>query len=162
MGENTMLQDNLSKAVAIIASLAANENVKSLIKLLHDELGSSKEQFVWKTLDEYLHNNELTGEFKSAWLFVIRKNTPSKAHYHPNSTQYTAVIKGTGSCEIASIRSGLTNFNPNKLDTLYVIPKGTPHEFFPGSDDLIVISLHTCKAEELIEIDCSSGSSRNY
>lgn len=157
-----MSTNNLQKAVKLITSLAENENVKSSINQLKDELNNSKEQFVWKTLDEYLNNNDLADEFKSSWMFIIRKNTPSKAHYHPNSTQYTAVIGGTGSCEIGGIKSSLVNFDPQNTNTLFVIPKGTPHEFFPGSEDLIVISLHTCKADELIEIDCSSGNERNY
>lgn len=157
-----MSLNNLQTAIGLISSLAANENVKSSIKMLKDELKNSKEQFVWKTLDEYLSGGNLEDEFKSSWMFIIRKNTPSKAHYHPNSTQYTAVIGGTGSCEIDGIKSNLVNFDPNNTNTLYVIPNGTPHEFFPGGEDLIVISLHTCKAEELIEIDCSSGNERNY
>jgi len=157
-----MSTNNLQKAVKLITSLAENGNIKSSINQLKDELNNSKEQFVWKTLDEYLNNNDLADEFKSLWMFIIRKNTPSKAHYHPNSTQYTAVIGGTGSCEIGGIKSSLVNFDPQNTNTLFVIPKGIPHEFFPGDEDLIVISLHTCKADELIEIDCSSGNERNY
>ncbi len=87
-----MSLNNLQKATGLISSKAENENVKSSITLLKDELKNPKEQFVWKTLGEYLNNNELAEEFKSAWVFIIRKNTPSKAHYHPHSRKYTTVI----------------------------------------------------------------------
>ena len=123
---------------------------------------NSPEQFVWKTLNEYLTEQELESEFKSAWIFILRKNTPSEAHYHPNSTQYTAVIDGEGDFEQDGIKSTLHKFNTSAVETLYVINQGLPHEFFPGDKDSMVLSLHTVKAEDLIEINCAQGKERNY
>ncbi len=157
-----MPKNNISCASEIIGRLAINEKVGSSIAELKKELLHSSEQFVWKTLSEHFNEHDLKTEFKSAWLFVLRKNTPSHAHYHPNSTQYTAVIDGLGDCEIGGIKVSLQYFDPSKPDTLYVINRGVPHEFFPGDRDLVVLSLHTVSAEELIEITCSSGKERTY
>lgn len=113
-------------------------------------------------MNEYFNERELKSVFKSAWLFVLKKNTPSRAHYHPNSTQYTAIIDGDGFCEIGGNKNSLQQFNSSHPDSLYIINAGVPHEFFPGDRDLIVLSLHTAKTDELIEIQCSSGKERIY
>ena len=152
-----MSHNFISRAIGIIDRLASNKNVISAIAELQKELPHSTEQFVRKTLNELLNEDSDCEEFRSAWLFVIKKNAPSKAHYHPNSIQYTAIIDGPGLCEIGDAKYILQNFNPLNPDTLYVIAGGTPHEFFPGDKDLVVLSLHTAKPEELIEIDFASG-----
>ncbi|NJD22766.1 MAG: cupin domain-containing protein [Melioribacter sp.] len=157
-----MPKNNISCASDILCRLAKNVSVKSSIIELQKELLNSSEQFVWKTLNEHFNEQDLETEFKSAWLFVLRKNTPSHAHYHPNSTQYTAVIDGLGDCEFGGIKISLQYFDPSNSETLYVINRGVPHEFFPGDKDLVVLSLHTVNTEELIEINCSSGKERTY
>ena len=150
------------RAAEIINRLSKNEIILSFISELQKELSTSAEQFVWKTLDEFLSDDELHAEFKSSWMFVLRKNTPSQAHYHPNSTQYTAMIEGSCEFELDGARSSLKKFNPADPDSLYVIPPGVPHEFFPGEKDMVVISLHTAKADELIEIHCGQNKERTY
>lgn len=157
-----MLNESTKKAAEILGRLANNKTVTSLIEKLQAELQNSPEQFVWKTINEHLTEQELESEFKSAWMFVLRKNTPSEAHYHPNSTQYTAVIYGEGNFELDGVKSALQKFNPEIPETLFVINKGIPHEFFPGDKDLVVLSLHTVKEDELIEINFSQGSKRKY
>jgi len=47
-------------------------------------------------------------------------------------------------------------------DFWYVIPEGVPHEFFPVGRDLVVVSFHTCESDELQEIRCDSGATREY
>jgi len=47
-------------------------------------------------------------------------------------------------------------------ETWYVIPENVPHEFFPRGRDVVVVSFHTCDSEELEEISCDSGATRNY
>jgi hypothetical protein len=47
-------------------------------------------------------------------------------------------------------------------DVWYVIPEGMPHEFFPTEQDMVVLSFHTCASDELEEISCNSGTTRNY
>lgn len=157
-----MLNDNVKTAAEILGRLANNEKIQSIIAELQKELLNSPEQFVWKTLNEHLTPQELDSEFKSAWMFVLRKNTPSEAHYHPNSIQYTAVIEGVGTFELDGIKSSLQKFDPSIPETLYVINKGAPHEFFPGNKDLVVLSLHTAAEDELIEINCSENKERKY
>jgi hypothetical protein len=47
-------------------------------------------------------------------------------------------------------------------DVWYVIHEGVPHEFFPSGTDVVVVSFHTCASDELEEISCDSGATRNY
>ena len=47
-------------------------------------------------------------------------------------------------------------------DIWYVIPEGTPHEFFPAEKDMVVVSFHTCDSDELEEVSCDSGATRIY
>ncbi|KAF0162257.1 MAG: hypothetical protein A2499_13960 [Stygiobacter sp. RIFOXYC12_FULL_38_8] len=149
-------------ALEIIGRLAKNEKIESFAAELQNNLQESSEQFLWKTLNKHLDKRDLENEFRSAWMFVLRKNTPSEAHYHPNSTQYTAIIKGDGTCEIGGEKITLQKFDPSMITTLYVIDQGVSHEFFPGDEDLVVLSLHTVAPEELIEINCSLDKKRNY
>jgi hypothetical protein len=51
----------------------------------------------------------------------------------------------------------------SSLDEIwYVIPEGVPHEFLPTERDMVVVSFHTCEAEELQEVSCDSGVTREY
>ncbi len=157
-----MPSHNKQKSAEIIGKLSANEEMKSLIAELQNQLKNTSEQFVWKILDAYVDEDNLKTEFKSAWIFVLRKDTPSQAHYYPNSTQYTAMIEGEATCEIGGEKISLVKFDPSRPDTIYVIDKAVPHEFFPAKRDLVVLSLHTVNAEELIEINCSGSKERKY
>ena len=44
----------------------------------------------------------------------------------------------------------------------YVIGEGVPHEFFPEGENMVVVSFHTCGADELEEVACETGESRLY
>jgi hypothetical protein len=44
----------------------------------------------------------------------------------------------------------------------YVIGEGVPHEFFPEQEEMIVVSFHTCEANELEEVACETGGKRLY
>ena len=59
----------------------------------------------------------------------------------------------------------MTTFNsPDRPfeETWYVIGEGVEHEFFPVVRDMVVVSFHTCSADELEEVSCVSGASRHY
>lgn len=52
--------------------------------------------------------------------------------------------------------------NDSLADKWYVIGKGVPHEFLPEGEDMIVVSFHTCEANELEEVACETGEKRLY
>ena len=47
-------------------------------------------------------------------------------------------------------------------DKWVVIDENVPHEFFPEKENMVVISFHTCDANELEEIGCTTGEKRLY
>ncbi|MEW5761154.1 MAG: hypothetical protein AB1779_10370, partial [Candidatus Thermoplasmatota archaeon] len=98
----------------------------------------------------------------SAWIFVNKKDVPSIAHYHPNSTQHTVILEGEGEVKIADRYEEMRLFDQQDEDCWYVIDKNVAHEFYPRGREMVVISFHTCLSNELIEIKCDSGKQRLY
>ena len=152
----------LNKAVAWII---AESKTRALIDSLKEELKQTSEAFVWATLDLQTMPVHLPDNIKSSWIFVLKQDTPSGCHYHPNSIQHMAMIEGQGTAKIGSLMSEMKRFetaNCSSADVWHVIDKGVPHEFFPRSSDMVVMSFHTCEANELEEISCDSGVTRIY
>ena len=76
-----------------------------------------------------------------------------------------AMIEGEGTGKIGSATTVLKRFNDangSLGDVWCVIDEGVPHEFIPRRSDMVVISFHTCAANELEEISCTSGTTRSY
>ena len=105
----------------------------------------------------------LPAGFASAWVFVLRASHRNPAHRHPNSTQYTAVIRGGGTGYFGAQEVALRAFDDARsAETIYTIPPGTAHAFATASDGMVVISFHTVAPEELVEIEVGTSKSRTY
>ena len=75
------------------------------------------------------------------------------------------MIEGEGTSKVGAITRQMKRFGEPDCsldDIWYLIPEGTPHEFFPRARDMVVVSFHTCASDELEEISCDSGATRNY
>jgi hypothetical protein len=73
------------------------------------------------------------------------------------------MIEGEGTAKIGSATSEMKRWDAaNASDVWCVIDERVPHEFFPWRSDMVVISFHTCSANELKEISCDSGVTRIY
>jgi hypothetical protein len=75
------------------------------------------------------------------------------------------MIEGEGTSRVGEDSRHMKRFaDPNSSleDIWYVIPEGTPHEFYPAETDMVVVSFHTTAAEELEEVSCDSGATRTY
>jgi hypothetical protein len=152
----------LSEAVA---RLIEEPNTHASIHALKEELKQTPEPFVWAMLDLQTISGHLPDNIKSCWIFVLKKDTPSGCHYHPNSIQHMAMIEGEGTSKIGSSTSEMKRWNAANgwlPDVWCVIDEGIPHEFFPRKSEMVVISFHTCAANELEEISCDSGVTRVY
>jgi hypothetical protein len=152
----------LSEAVARVI---AEPNTHALIGALREKLKQTSEAFVWATLDPETMPGHLPDNIKSCWIFLLKKDTPSGCHYHPNSIQHMAMIEGEGTAKIGLSTSEMKRLDAASFslpDIWYVIAEGVPHEFFPRRTDMVVISFHTCAANELEEISCASGAARIY
>ena len=157
--------DYLPQLSEAVARIITSPNTHAMIRALKEELKQTAEPFVWTTLDLQSISGHLPDNIKSGWIFVLKKDTPSGRHFHPNSIQHMTMIEGEGTGKIGSATSELKRFdaaNGAWPDLWCVIDEGVPHEFFPRASDMVVISFHTCAANELEEISCTSGAARIY
>lgn len=149
----------------IVKTLLKDINIKETIQNLKMKIREAGEPFIWSLINIDSFQQNLPSNIKSIWIFVLKKNTPSIAHYHPNSIQYTIMVEGKGKVKIVDHYEDLKLFGSSHLskeDIWYVIDENTYHEFFPQEKDMVLISFHTCLPEELIEIRCDSGEHRVY
>jgi quercetin dioxygenase-like cupin family protein len=132
------------------------------VESLKKEIVESAEPFIWKVLPDQLLRKNSAG-VRSGWIFVLKPNINSPAHTHPNSVQYTTFIEGSGKIQIREERHTICNFSKQgNQQAWYVIPKNVSHSVNTRDDPVVVFSFHTCPAEELIEVETSSGRSRFY
>ena len=144
-------------------SLVRDAGVIETISKLKRDVDLSSEPFVWANLALSTVAEQLPASIKSAWLFVLKKNTWSGAHMHPNSVQHMIVLEGRGQSKIDAQTGDLfsaSSEGPNANEWC-VIPAATLHEFYPDGADMVVMSFHTCVADELIEVS-AGGSVRHY
>jgi hypothetical protein len=136
-----------------------------IISKLKGQISQSNESFVWSKIKQTSASQELPGDIKSAWIFVLKQGSPSGSHYHPNSIQHMVVVEGEGESIVGGKRKKVIKFgSPGApINTIwYVIDKGIEHEFFPINRDMVVISFHTCEAHELEEVSYDTGKGRLY
>jgi len=156
---------NLAELNEAVAQLISRPEVHSLIDDLKQELPHTSEPFVWSTIDLQSLTAQLPDTIRSGWIFVLKKDVPSGCHYHPNSIQNMVMIEGEGTSRVGENSRQMKRFaDPDSSleDIWYVIPEGTPHEFFPAETDMVVVSFHTSASDELEEVSCDSGATRIY
>ena len=138
-------------------------HISHTIELLKREIIESEEPFIWRVLSEQLLGEAFPNGIQSGWIFVLKPNTHTPSHYHPNSIQYTAVIEGTGKIKIGREEKELQTFDPERRQPMwYVIPKNVPHAVITRDLAMVVFSFHTCPPGKLLEVETSSGRSRFY
>lgn len=153
-------QDSLNAA---LERMLSDLSIKEIINSLKIELQSSREPFVWRTVNIKSMHDSIPKNIRSAWIFILRRNTPSSAHYHPNSVQYTTMIEGKGRAIIDGVNKELKPFDSTSDKKAWImIGENVPHKFFPEKDDMVVISFHTCLDNELREIEVDSKRQRLY
>ncbi|HEU4509717.1 MAG TPA: cupin domain-containing protein [Pyrinomonadaceae bacterium] len=159
-----MSTNDLEKLTAAVEFLMDQNTVAQTIAQLSDEIDDSPEPFVWSVIDLNSIERPLPETIKSGWIFVLKKGVSSGCHYHPNSVQHMATIKGQGMSKIAGKSKPLVQFGSDvaPADKWVVIDKNVPHEFFPEKENMVVVSFHTCEANELEEIGCDTGEKRLY
>lgn len=163
--EQNLIPAYLPQLNDAVEQLISHPTIRSLVNTLKKELQDTSEPFVWSTIDLGSVSAPLPDTIRSAWIFVLKQDVPSGCHYHPNSIQHMVMIDGEGTSKVGGMSGQMKRFGDSDAtldDTWYVIPEGVPHEFFPKQRDMVVVSFHTCEADELEEINCDSGASRNY
>jgi len=163
--QRAKVADYLPQLNEAVAQLISRPVVHSLIDDLKQQLPRTAEPFVWSTIDLQSITVPLPDTIRSCWIFVLKKDVPSGCHFHPNSIQHMVMIEGEGTSKIGDDSRHMKRFaDPDSsLENIwYVIPEGTPHEFFPAETDVVVVSFHTCTSDELEEVSCDSGATRTY
>lgn len=163
--EITFVHAHLEKLNRAVEFLARQPEFQEKIRNLEVEVNHSPEPFVWSVVELDSLPVALPENIRSGWIFVLKKNTGSGCHYHPNSVQHMVVLKGQGRSHVAGLSKRMFRFQEpgHSLEEIwYVIDENTPHEFFPEEENMVVVSFHTCGAGELEEISCESGGKRLY
>lgn len=148
-----------------VAQLITRPETSSIVDTLKNELQHTVEPFVWSPIDLNSVAAALPDTIRSCWIFVLKKDVPSGCHFHPNSIQHMVMIEGEGTSRIGASSGYMKRRGEPDCsldDVWYVIPEGVPHEFFPKERDMVVVSFHTCASDELEEVSCDSGATRNY
>jgi mannose-6-phosphate isomerase-like protein (cupin superfamily) len=159
------MNEHLAQLNEAVAQLISRPAVHRLIDDLKQQLLHTSEPFVWSTIDLHSLMSPLPDTIRSGWIFVLKKDVPSGCHYHPNSIQHMVMIEGEGTSRVGESSGEMKRFaDPDAaLENIwYVIPEGTPHEFFPAERDMVVVSFHTTAPDELEEVSCDSGATRTY
>ena len=156
-----MQEADLPKLTALVKEMLRNRKVLDVIDDLKAQLAETDEPFIWATLPENLIGKGFPTGIRSAWIFVLRPHYRTSPHYHPNSIQHTAIIEGDGQAKIGNQQIKLEIFN-NRQPIWYVIEKGVSHEFVTEKSPVVVISFHTCPANDLVEVEEESGRMRLY
>jgi hypothetical protein len=147
----------------VVERMLSDPSIKETINALKIELQRSRKPFVWRTVNIKSMRDSLPKNIRSAWIFILRRDTPSAAHYHPNSVQYTAMIEGKGRAIIDGVNRELKPIDSTRdTKTWIVIGENIPHKFFPEEEDMVVISFHTCLDNDLREIEVDSKQQRVY
>lgn len=161
----TAVADYLPQLNEAVAQLIKRPEIRNLVDALKKQLPDTSEPFVWSSIDPKSIMERLPDKIRSIWIFVLKKDVPSGCHYHPNSIQHMVMIEGEGTSKVGAIARRMERFgapDSSLNDIWYVIPEGVQHEFFPIGRDMVVVSFHTCGADELQEVSCDSGATREY
>jgi hypothetical protein len=160
-----MQAKDLALLDAAVVALVRQPGFAERLERLGGELRQSPEPFVWAVVEPDSLGSPLPAVIRSCWIFVLRPGVGSGCHVHPNSVQHMVMIRGQGASEVGGVRRPMPRFGAagvTPAEAWFVIGEGVPHEFFPEGDDMVVVSFHTCAAEELEEIAWRTGASRVY
>lgn len=156
---------DLEKLNTAVEALVNRQTFLETIEHLREEINHSPESFVWSVIDLSSIACKLPESIRSCWVFVLKQAVSSGCHYHPNSIQHMVTISGQGMSKVAGEYKRMLQFgssNDSLADIWLVIGKSVPHEFFPEKEAMVVVSFHTCAANELEEVACETGERRLY
>jgi len=154
---------DLERLTSLTEKALRNPYILRIMELLKAEILRREEPFIWKVLSEQLLEETFPAGIRSGWMFVLKPNTHTASHYHPNSVQYTLVIEGSGKIRIGEDEKEVQTFDLKRRKQIwYVIPRNVPHSVTIREHAIVVFSFHTCPPSELLEVETLSGRLRVY
>lgn len=158
-----MTMYRIKKLAELVDGWRRVSQVRAAVAELTKQVLGGKEPFLGKPLPDELVQGRFPPGIQSAWVFVLKPETLTPSHKHPNSVQHMAVIEGSGRFIIGAKEDYLQPFDPAFPErSIYVIPEGVPHAFEPGHEPLVVLSFHTVPADKLVEVEVASERKRTY
>jgi len=137
--------------------------ISLIINRLKTDILRCADPFIWSVLSEHLLGESFPKGIRSAWIFAIKPDICSPAHFHPNSVQYTIIVEGDGKMKIGEGEREVETFSPRGRQPIwYIISKNVSHEVITKDSVMVIFSFHTCVSKELLEVETSSGRSRLY
>ena len=158
------MEVDLEALDAAARKLLAQASTRATIARLAHDLQSAIEPFVWSTVDIASVRDVLPSNIRSGWIFVLKRDVASGAHFHSNSVQHMVLVGGQGrSCIGGEWREMVAMGQSRELSECWsIIPAGVAHEFVPVETDMVVVSFHTAGEDELGETAVGTGETRRY
>ena len=98
---------DLEKLHAAVESLRRRESFSNAVERLRLDLSGSQEPFVWSTIAMDTISVTLPASIKSCWIFLLKRDTPSGCHYHPNSVQHMIALNGQGRSKVGGVERAM-------------------------------------------------------
>lgn len=147
----------LEKFKTVSQKMMADEDVSFEVLIKKQNVQHAVGTFTWKVVNVEKFREDLPENIESIWIFIVKPETPTGEHYHPNSIQHTVLVEGEGMVKIEGITQELEELKP------IIIPEKIPHEFFPtGPEPMVLFSFHTAPENYLTEVQTSDGKQRKY
>jgi len=136
--------------------------VRAAVAELTEGVLKGKDAFLERRLPDELVRGRFPPGIESATVLVVRPQSRTPGHKHPNSVHHLSVIEGGGSFHIGSRSDFLQPFDPAFPDrSVYVIPEGVPHAFESGHEPLVILTFHTVPLAELVEVAAETEKPRD-
>lgn len=125
--------------------------------------------FSWSALTARALPRDLPAGIGSAWVFVVRRGRTAGCHMHPDSTQTTISLEGSGTWFLgepghASTRELCDDERAPAARRGVTIAPGTYHDAVAGEKEWVVVSFHSANAQGLTEVGYGSteGTSAGF
>src|SRR5690349_20110570 len=93
-----------------VERLLQQEDFWQAVAEYKEQILYTEEAFVWAVIDLNQFKSSLPEIIRSGWIFLLKRDRPSGAHYHPNSIQHMVMIEGEGESRIANISKSMIRF----------------------------------------------------
>ena len=144
-----------------IAAPGARSALTQMADELERQLAAAPDQqkSTYTSVPLSLYGEALPVELRSSWLFALRRDLTHPPEYHPNSIQRMFALTESGAFETWDGEQWIRHELIPGDDGLS-IPANTWHRTPAQDHDWVVVSFHTVKPNELVEIvgDPESGA----
>ena len=150
------------KVIATLDEAVRQESVARLLDKIAKRLDRKLEDapqalMLWEVMPLGAYGTKLPDVILSSWIFNLRANVATGAEYHPNSQQRMMSYRGEGDFLVwheGGWQSNYLKSDPGAPleDRWLSIPINTWHQSMKPKENWIIVSFHSAKEEELMEV----------